>query len=123
MKRLVLFFVLAIALVACTTKQTPVDDLQALATELTEHSENYTASDWQRVAEEYARIESELNENEYSDEELKEIGRLKGKCMKAIVNASAKLLKKKSHEFQQQLEGASEELDGILDGFEDVFNE
>lgn len=110
-------------LTTCSSKQSPVDDLTELSYKLQEDSENYSSKDWESAITKYAQIEKDLQQYEYTDEELKEIGRLKAKCAKAMMKSSGKLLKSQFHILEMQLEGASEELEGAFDEFIDVIKD
>lgn len=114
---------MALSLSSCSSKQSPVDDLEELSVELEEESEDYSESDWENVAAKYAKIEEDLQKYEYTDEELKAIGKLKAKCLKSIAKSSAKNLKKQWHDIQMQMEGASDELQDAAKEFEKIFDE
>lgn len=62
--------------ISCHTKNTPIQDLTELTEEIKSNYNDYSDEDWQAFAEEYQIIEQELEQ--YSDEEKKEISRLKG---------------------------------------------
>lgn len=123
MKKYFVLLFACMALISCHTKQSPVDDLRDLSVELQNNSENYDQDDWEKVARKYAKIEQELSQNDYTDEELKEIGRLKGKCVAAIARSSMKSFGNIMHSYSKQLEGATEELDGLAEEFEEMFKE
>ena len=125
MKNLLSTFLLALLLLvcSCSQKHDPVDDLEALATELAQNGDQYGQSDWEKAAQKYAQIEEDLQKHDYSDEELKHIGQLKAKCFKALVSSSAKMVKSTFHDLQMELEGAAEEMDGSLEELEGVFDE
>lgn len=108
---------------SCSSKQSPVNELEDLAYELSENADSYDADEWQEVIEKYQKIEEDLNNYEYTDEELKEIGRLKGKCFAAFTKSSAKILKGAVHNWQMQMEGASEEMEDALKDIENIFSE
>lgn len=63
----------------------------------------------------YSAIEKELAKHEYTDEELKEIGRLKGKCMGYLTKQSLKDLEK-------QIKDLTKELEGGIEGFLEVLS-
>ena len=63
----------------------------------------------------YSAIEEELAKYEYTDEELKEIGRLKGKCMGYLTKQSLKNLEK-------QIKDLTKELEGGIEGFLEVLS-
>ena len=117
----ILFFVTLFF--SCSSKQTPVDRLEDLVEELQSESEDYTTEDWEDFAQKYAKIEEDLQQYDYTDEELKEIGKLKAKCFRAITKSSAKIMKSKMHDIKMQLEGASEEIEDALGDFKDIFEE
>lgn len=108
---------------SCSSKQDPITDLEDLAFELKENSEDYSQSDWEKAAVKYSEIEEQMQQYEYSDEELKQIGKLKAQCFKAIAKSTGKALKNQMHNLQMQLEGASEEMEGALDEFGDIFED
>lgn len=115
--------ILLIFLCACSSKQDPVNKLEDLVEELQDESEDYSPKDWERLAQTYAEIEQDLQKYEYTDEELKEIGKLKAKCFRSFAKSSAKALKSTMHNFKMQLDGASEEIEDALDEFKDIFDE
>lgn len=98
--------------IACTEEQSAIAQLEDFAAELEENGDNYTFKDWSKASEKYLKIEHELakNNDQYTDEELKEIGRLKGKCVTALAHSSALKLKSTVHSIGKQMEGASGEL-------------
>jgi len=106
---------------SCSSKQSPVNDLERLSVKLEEEGENYTEEDWQRAAAKFALIEESLKKYEYTDEELVNIGRLKARCAKVLAKSYMKDMKDAWHDFQKQLEGASEELEGAFEDLQDYF--
>lgn len=108
-------------LCSCSSKQNPVDKLEDLVEDLQEESEEYSSKDWERLAQTYAEIEQDLQKYEYTDEKLKEIGKLKAKCFRSFAKSSAKALKSTMHNFKMQLDGASGEFEDALDEFKDIF--
>lgn len=102
---------------ACETSQTPVDHLSALLQRIDNESDGYTEEDWNNITNEYTEIEEELSKYEYTDEELKEIGRIKGQILAKVTKSTVKDIKK-------QMEDLSKQLEGGLEGFmEEINNE
>lgn len=102
---------------ACETSQTPVDHLSALLQRIDNESDGYTEEDWNNITAEFTEIEEELSKYEYSDEELREIGRLKGKIIAKMAKSTVNDLKKQTLDLSKQLEGG-------LEGFmEEINNE
>ena len=108
---------------SCSSKQTPVNQLEDFATELQENGENYSGDDWEKAIADYSKIEEDLQQYDYTDEELKEIGKLKAKCFKAFAKSSAKILKSQMHNIKMQLDGASEEMESSMDELKGAFDE
>lgn len=102
---------------SCSPKEGAMDDLKDFAKELSEDGADYTAEEWEKAADKFAKIEEELNKYDYTDEELKEIGRQKAKCGRAFMEYAAKSAAKQIHSYTKQIEGAAEELGSMADGF------
>ena len=101
-----------LCMIACNSKQTPINSLEELSEELQANASHYTEEDWKTTADELELIESDIEQykEEYTDEELKEIGRLKGICLVQFTKYSIK-------SFQNGLEDAMKEMEGIMEGF------
>ena len=114
-----LFICLAIAclfsLISCDSSQTAINDLETLLHEIETNHQSYTEEDWENISLSYSAIEEELAMHEYTDEELKEIGRLKGKCMGYLTKQSLKDLEK-------QIKDLTKELEGGIEGFLEVLS-
>ena len=123
MKHCILTLFSILILVSCSSKQDPIQDLEALSRDLSENCETYSQSDWENVAIRYSNIENELQKYEYTDEELKQIGKLKAKCVKAIVHSSGNIIKSQIHNVKMQLEGASEELESAFGEIDKILND
>lgn len=99
-----------LGMTSCDHKQTAIDELEGFAEELKESSEQYTKEDWNAATEQYQAIETELEQYEFTDEELKEIGKIKARCIKYFSKGSIMMIGKELKSFRIQLEGAIEEL-------------
>lgn len=108
-----LFFCLS----ACTTKQGLISDLANLTEEVKTYGASYSEDDWKSVAEELDAIEKEieLHKDEYTNEELKEIGRLKGILF-------AQYTKNTVMSIKERAESAVNETEGLIEGFLNSFN-
>lgn len=113
---LILFVSLFIS--SCDSKETPINELDDLTEEISENSKEYSDEDWEEAALQYQQIEADLEKyhSEYSDEELKEIGKKKGKCLAFFAKRSAKNLK-------DNMEDLMHEASGIIEGFTEGLNE
>lgn len=110
-----LTFALAFSFTACDSSQTAINDLETLLHEIETNYQSYTEEDWENMSLSYSAIEEELAKHEYTDEELKEIGRLKGKCMGYLTKQSLKDLEK-------QIKDLTKELEGGIEGFLEVLS-
>ena len=99
-----------LGMTSCDHKQAAIDELEGLAEDLKESSEQYTKEDWNAATEQYQAIETELEQYEFTDEELKEIGKIKARCFKYFSKGSIMMIGKELKSFRIQLEGAIEEL-------------
>lgn len=104
---------------SCSSKQGPINDLEDLAFELEENSEDYSQSDWEEAAIRYSEIEEQMEQYEYTDEELRQVGKLKAKCLKSIAKSSGKILREQIHSVQMQLQGAFDEIEDMFDHMPD----
>lgn len=108
---------------SCENKQTPIKKLEKLDRTLVQQSESFTEQDWENALMEYEQIEEELSRYNYTDEELRQIGKMKGRLLAKI---SKEYLNKTMDEvdsylkmFEGALEGFMEELGSALDDGED----
>lgn len=107
--------IMLLGLVACDPAKSAISDLESLVNKIEANHESYTQEDWDRIAILYSEIEEELAKHEYTDEQLKEIGRLKGKCV-------GFLTKKSLEDFEKQMKNLPKELEGTIEGFMDAFS-
>lgn len=108
-------FVISLGLTSCDSSQSAINDLEALLHEIETNYQSYTEEDWENMSLSYSAIEEELAKHEYTDEELKEIGRLKGKCIGYLTKQSIQNLEK-------QIKDLAKELEGGVEGFWEVLS-
>ncbi len=123
-KGLFIILVCLTALISsCSSKQTPINELSDLAEEISENGNNYTDEDWESAVEQFEGITEELEDYKYSDEEQKEIGKLKARVCFLF---GSKYGKNKLKQFFNELSGVMEELNDSLDmtnELKDLFND
>lgn len=111
-KRLILILLAAVALASCTTsKQTTMDDLRALSTEIEQNAQTYNFQQWLQMERKYNKITSKLDKHSLTEEEQREVGEIKGLCLgyfaKGIIGkASNKISELNNH------------LQGVFDGLQ-----
>lgn len=109
-------FLMLFCLSSCDPSQSAIKDLESLTNDIEANSQSYTEEDWQNVDNSFTAIETELSKHEYTDEELKEIGRLKGRYMALRAKQSVK-------DFEKQVKDISKEIEGGIEGFIDALSE
>lgn len=123
MKRLLLLFVtifVSTALFACTPKS-PVEKLTKLADKVEKNHKSYTDEDWKEIAQEYAILKAEFEEEEErSKEELKEFARQKGRIKGYMTKKTLNKWGKKMEDFANELEGG---IEGFFEAIETIVEE
>jgi hypothetical protein len=111
----VVSFVMLLGMISCDSSQSAIRDLEVLLNEIEANYQSYSEEDWENMSLSYSAIEEELAKHEYTDEELKEIGRMKGRCLGYLTKQSIR-------EFEKQLEDFGKELEGGIEGFLEVLS-
>ena len=108
----IIILLTAFLIASCDSKETPVNELDDLTEEISENSKEYSDEDWEEATLQYQQIEADLEKHhsEYTDAELKEIGKKKGKCLAFFAKRSAKNLK-------ENMEDMMHEASGLIEGF------
>ena len=111
MKRIYFFImlVMSIAFTSCDKKQSAINDLENFSEELKEYSSDYSSQDWEEANEQYRLLVEQIDQYEYTDEELKEIGKIKARCLKQMTKGAMKQFQDGIHSITKQMEGAKEE--------------
>ncbi|OYP69020.1 hypothetical protein CIK98_01285 [Prevotella sp. P2-180] len=99
---------------SCDKQKAAIDDLVDFSEELTENSSEYSKEEWEKAIAEYQKIVDKIDQYEYSDEELKKIGKYKTRCLKYLTKSTIKQVSDHVHKVTKQLEGALEEF-GVYD--------
>ena len=111
----IVIFVMLLGMISCDSSQSAIRDLEMLLNEIETNYQSYSEEDWENMSLSYSAIEEELAKHEYTDEELKEIGRMKGRCLGYLTKQSIK-------EIEKQLEDFRKELEGGIEGFLEVLS-
>ena len=109
---LVAIILTSFMVVYATPEKESLSSLQELYEEMELNHENYTKEDWEKVKVEFDSITSQMKLDDYTDEQIKEIGKLKGKCSAYLTKG---LLKR--------AEKGLIELGGILEGYLEEFKQ
>ena len=106
---------LIVGLASCNPGQSTINDLESLVIKVEREHETFTEEEWSEVSMTYSEIERVIANYEYSDEQLKEIGRLKGKYLGYQTQHSM-------NNMEKQIKNAAKEVEGAIEGFVDVFS-
>ena len=110
------FIILFATIISCNFKNKSINDLSILIENIENNTSNFTNEDWENVVNQLESIDAEFNKNrdQYSDEEIKEFGRLKGKCAaiitKKALNSAVKTLQETTSETKDFLEAFFQEM-------------
>lgn len=105
---------LASFVVACATpEEQSLRTLQELYKDMELNHENYTIEDWEKAQVDFEVITAQMKLHNYTDEQLREIGKLKGKCSAYLTKGLFKRAEKGFVEFGGMLEGYLEGLESI----------
>ena len=111
MKRIYFFImlVMSIAFTSCDKKQSAINDLENFSEELKEYSSDYSSQDWEEANEQYRLLVEQIDQYEYTHDALKEIGKIKARCLTQMTNRAMKQFQDGIHSITKQMEGAIEE--------------
>ena len=88
----------------------PIQDLESLIEKVEKESESYTSEDWEDIAEKYSLIEEDMLNYEYTEKELREIGRLQGKLFGKVAKSALK-------DFHDVMDDLKKQVEGGIEGF------
>ena len=111
-----LLFIITFLFASATIFAGPVEKLTKLADKVEKNHKSYTDEDWEKVANEYAKIKAEFEEEERTKEELSEFGRQKGRIKGYMTKKTLNKWGKKMEDFANELGG------GIKGFFESIEN-
>ena len=137
--------VLALSMASCTKWQAQhqIRALESLTERVEKKGDSFTKQDWTEVSQEYDEICAKMNQYEYTDEQMQEIGRLKGRYYaayaKQMLNSAGSIfnglmnqvggavdgfMNSMSTQQEEQPEedpGSGEQVDELLLGLESIF--
>jgi len=117
-RNIIIATLLAFSAVSCAKKEpTPVERLTQMSEQLDRKDVTYTEVEWEALGLEIEEIEDEVQKNrdKYTEDELREINRLKGKCL-------AKMAKKAVNDLAGEIGNFLQDSEGILGGFMEEIN-
>lgn len=104
---------------ACNPAQSKIDELEKLVTEVEAEYKDYSKEDWRGVTEAYDALLKEMEEYDYTTEDRKRIGRLKGKyeavAMKYTMSNFSDILDDYANEMGEYADELKEGVEGFID--------
>ena len=116
MKRISLLFLFTVlfAVSACSGPQTPIKELKKIVSEVEKNYDKYTEEELDKVLARLDAVDKEMDKYEYTDEEMREIGRLNGRI-------TAYLTKAAFNNLGATMNDLAKELGGGIEGFFEAF--
>jgi len=107
--KVLLYIALSLILLSCTTNpKDPIAKLEDLVKDIRIHHQQYTAVDWKQAFAEYENISVEMENYQYTEEEMEKVGRLEGECVGYFMKGAVR-----------SLGGIENEIKGFVDGFKE----
>lgn len=109
MKKCFMIFATAILMMtSCQTKQTALSDLRRVSQEMELSGQTYTLNDWKNAGNKYYEANRKVAKyaGKYTDEEIQEISRLNGRCVRSFTEGAI-----------TKVEGATKLVKSFLEGF------
>ena len=100
-------------LVACDPAQSKIDELEKLVMEVEQDYSSYTREDWRGVSEAYDALIAEMDKYEYSTEDRKRIGRLKGEYEAVVLKYTMTNITDIVSDYAEE---TKEGINGFIDG-------
>lgn len=113
MKKFLPLLLLALFITGCNPSQMAVDDLQKFTERIETKSDRWSEADWDDAAMHYSELCQTIERYDYNEEQLREIGKLKGRCLAQFAKHSFDEGTKGLHDSFIELGGA---IEGLLDG-------
>jgi uncharacterized protein YceK len=110
--RLVLFFLFLITIFSgCNNVQSRLENAESDIEYAEQNKEQMTAKDWSTLEKKMQELELDLEQNreKYTDEQVKDIGKLQGRYFALAV-------KKGINDFQESLKDLGNQMEGFIEG-------
>jgi hypothetical protein len=117
MKRTTFLLIIFMALSACNNVQSRLDKVEKEIEYAEQNKDELSVKDWSDLEKKMLELESDLEQNKdkYTDEQVKEIGKLQGRYF-------AVSLKKGINNFQESLKDLNNQMEGFIEGIKSDTN-
>lgn len=113
MKKYLSLLICCIILSSCDPSQKAYNDLLSFTENIENNGASFTNEDWENAEYEYSAIVDAIDAQYYTDEQLVEIGRLKGRCAVQFTKHS---IDNANNEFDDLLLEAEGFIEAIMEG-------
>lgn len=120
MKKILILLVGILSLASCDPAEQAFKDFEKFIENLEQNAATFTKEDWDKASLEYETIEKNISMQKYTDEQLREIGRLKGRYTVQRTKYSIQKSKQNVNDFLMEAGGF---MQSIKEGLEDVGSE
>lgn len=116
-QNIILCAMMLLALSACSTKQSAINQLENFSYELRDHSRDYDVDEWERAGKKFVNIRERIHKHEfdYTASEKAKIGRLEADCVKYMAKGA------KDGVFDK-LKNIGNEIKGVIQGIMDALD-
>jgi hypothetical protein len=120
MKKILILLVGILSLASCDPAEQAFKDFEKFIENLEQNAAIFTKEDWDKASLEYETIEKNISMQKYTDEQLREIGRLKGRYTVQRTKYSIQKSKQNVNDFFMEAGGF---MQSIKEGLQDVGSE
>jgi tetrahydromethanopterin S-methyltransferase subunit G len=115
MRQTILLLCLIIALNSCNNVQSRLDRAEKEIEYAEQNKKEMTEKDWSALEKRMEELESDLEQNrdKYTDEQVKELGKLQGRYFAIAV-------KKGMNDFQESVKDLGNQMEGFVEGLTDT---
>lgn len=114
-----LIIALSMGLSSCSTKQSAINDLRDLRNDIANYGYQYDVNEWIDAKNRFESIQNKLrkHQDDFTYQESKEVGRLKGECIAEFGKGVLQNIGNKAANLRGEFEGILEGLKEFKDAF------
>ena len=112
MKKIILSLVITLlfGLTSCNSNSSAFNEMRNICEDIEKNFDKYTEKDFEKITVRFSEIEKEMEKRELTDNEEKELAKLKGRYYGAFTKGAIKSTK-------EEIKKISEEINSTVEGF------
>lgn len=120
------FFLLVISILLCvfcscqSKEERVISGLEKLAAQIDKRADSFTDKDWEDVMTKYEELHKQALECDFTQEQLKELGRVEGRLTTIFAKEGTKKI---GRDIKDLIDGGKAVIDGFLQGVDEVVND